>query len=323
MTLRLDGLVIRGEIDNTHPYSVCGWLKLRGHSAPLTLNLTGDCGPTLKGMRVRFEDAVPLDDQENIGSADLSRLAWQQVGPTGRMQLDAVEGAVPRLSLEWFSQNGRVTLELPNPIVEPVDREIDDEDDDELPEGISLDDLFGEDDESFAPVRFDDDQDEDPYGLFSTDLFDQFDEDSERLDFELFGEGNYEMPPIPPDMEIIEGLMEGGGVHIHEVFDPPIRLPHAEALADAEVEIALKQLLARLAELGISLDVCEHFTPRDAYELLLDEICPFQMTHPDLNTHQWVQHFSTSDYCDACEAEFEQEVEEFERNRPRDEDDDD
>ena len=318
MTLRLDGLVIRGEIDNTHPYNVSGWLKLRGHQSPLTLNLTGDCGPSLKGMRVRFEDVVPLDDRDDL--PDVSNLAWQQIGPTGRMLLESHENQPSRLCLEWFSQNGRVTLELPNPVVEPVD--LDEDDDEDLPEGFSLEDIFGEDGGTGA-FPFDDDADEDPYGLFPHDLHDQFDEDSERLDVELFGDSIYEGPPIPPDMEIIEGLMEGGGVHIHEVFDPPIRLPHAESVGDAEVEIAFKTLLARLAEHGISLDVCEHFTPRDSYELLLDEICPFQMTHPDLNTHHWVQHFSTSDYCEACEAEFEQEVEEFERNRPRDDDDDD
>lgn len=322
MTVRLDGLVIRGEIDNTRPYSVCGWLKLRGHRSVLTLNLTGDCDPALQGTRLRFEDAIPLDDHDDLATPDLSHLAWQQIGPTGQIYLDVSEGHPPKLRLEWFGQNGRVTLDLPNPIVESVDED-DEEDETDWPEGMSLDDIFGDGELSSTGFSFDDDGDEDPYGLFSSDLFDWLDEESDRLDVELFGEMGYEPPPEPPNMEIIEGLMEGGGFYIHEVFDPPIRLPHAESLNDAEVEAALKKLLARLAEMGISLDVCPHYSPRDAYELLLEEICPFQTTHPDLNTHHWVQHFSTSDYCEECEAEFEREFEEFERNRHRDDDDDD
>lgn len=320
MTLRLDGLVIRGEIDNTHPYSVCGWLKIRGHRTPLTLNLTGDCGPTLKGMRVRFEDAIPLDDRLDGGLPDLSDVAWQQVGPTGQMQLSDLGGTTPRLSLEWFSQNGRVTLELPNPIVEPLDEEDDDDEDDDLAlmEGYQVSGREDEDDE----FGFEDEADEDPFGLFPDGLLDHLDEDAERLDSKLFGDSS-DPPLLPPEIEMLEGLMEGGGVQISDVFDPPVRLPRAKSLNDEEVEIALKKLLARMAEIGISLEVCEHFTPRGAYELLLDEICPYQITHPDLNTHHWIQNFYTSDYCNACEAEFEREVEEFERNRPRDDDEDD
>src|SRR5688572_23286580 len=109
MTLRLDGLVVRGEIDNTRPYNVCGWLKLRGHQAPLTLNLTGDCGPSLKGLRVRFEHPIPPDDREEGPGPDLADLAWQQIGPTGSMGLEPSGIGKPgRLRLEWFSQNGRV-----------------------------------------------------------------------------------------------------------------------------------------------------------------------------------------------------------------------
>lgn len=321
MTLRLDGLVVRGEIDNTRPYSVCGWLKLRGHQTPLTLNLTGDCGPSLKGLRVRFEHPVPADDREDVDDeTDLSNLAWQQIGPTGAMSLKStgVDDA-GRLSLEWFSQNGRVTLDLADPILETVADDEDELDGDESDESeADLAALAGGDDS---------DDDDDPYGLFPDGLMELFDSEAEQLDRAVLpeGEGFSELAPAGmSEVEYMEDLIENGeGVPIGTIFDPPLKLPREDGLDDAQIEASLKILLAKLAEHGISLDVCEHFNPRDAYKLLLDEICPFELTHPQLEATRWVQHFSTSDFCETCEAEFEREVEEYERNRGRDEDDED
>ncbi len=317
MTLRLDGLVVRGEIDNTRPYSVCGWLKLRGHRIPLTLNLTGDCGPGLKGMRIRFEHPIPPDDREDE-VPDLSDVAWQQIGPTGSISLEADGTGRPgRLTLEWFSQNGRVTLELANPVLENVadEDDLDSEAESEIEADLAA--MAGNDEPE---------DDDDPFGLFPDDLKEQFDIDAEELDRAVFAAGTG--PSGPPEgdlseLELMEDLIENGeGVPVGNVFDPPLKLPRPAGLSNAEIESALKRLLARMAEHGISLDVCEHFTPRDAYELLLDEICPFELTHPDLEATRWVQHFSTSDFCEVCEAEFEREVEEYERNRGRDDDDD-
>lgn len=313
MTLRLDGLVVRGEIDNTRPYSVCGWLKLRGYRTPLTLNLTGDCGPSLKGLRVRFEHPVPPDDREEQAVPELAELAWQQIGPTGAMTVEPSGADTPgRLTLEWFSQNGRVILELPNPVLEavPDEDELDHEADDEAEADLAA--LAGGDDL---------DDEDDPYGLFPQDLMEHFDSQADQIDREILAD---ESPRGMSEVEYMEDLIENGeGVPIGNVFDPPIQLPRPEGLTDAAVEGALKQLLANLARHGISLDICEHFTPRDSYQLLLEEICPFEMTHPQLEATRWVQHFSTSDFCETCEAEFEREVEEYEKNRGRDDDDED
>ncbi|MEM9702361.1 MAG: hypothetical protein AAF907_07950, partial [Planctomycetota bacterium] len=143
--MRLGPLVVSGEIDNTRPYAVCGWLKLRGQEHPITLNLTGDAGEGLKGKRVRFEAApggVQIFTPPKLSEA----LAWQQVGPTGPMTLDRsglpphaaslgltppASGPTPRrlsselsshpncqrLRLEWDSQNGRVRLDLTGPTI--------------------------------------------------------------------------------------------------------------------------------------------------------------------------------------------------------------
>lgn len=218
-----------------------------------------------------------------------------------------------------------------------------DEDDDPLVLfGSSRDDDEEDDDGLLSGGPLFDDEDDDPFGLFSDELQDALDDDADAVDREAmpdlfdsgfagFGDGPFDgglMEGGPggqfgEDLKRLEAFIEGdAGVPIGQVFDPPLRLRRPEQLDDARVETALKLLLSRLAEHGIALDVCEHFTPRQSYAYLLDEICPTERTHPELDPVRWVLHFSTSDACPACEAEFEREFEEYERDRRRRGDDD-
>jgi hypothetical protein len=248
------------------------------------------------------------------------------------------------LYLEWFSQNGRMVIELVDPVVELVDD--DDDTDDESTSsaesdddaaytaaaGFSPDDLLGDDDdeddspdalttEMSAEDDADPENEDDPYGLFPKDLQQQFDLEASQLDFTI--EDDESKPRSLREMELMDELIEGGeGDIIASIFDEPVKLPRPDQLDDAQAEAALKSLLSQLALFGIALSVCEHFTPRDAYRLLLDEICTEERAYPQLRNTQWVQHFMTSEFCEACEAEMEQEFEEYERRRDerRDED---
>ena len=347
MTLRLGGLVVCGELDNTHPYSVSGWVKLRGQDHPLTLNLTGDAGPGLAGKRIRFEAADRPAREEFVSEEMSETLAWQQVGPTGLMSIGPDRFGREAISLEWHSQNGRVLLDLPHPAIEILPDEDEEEDEPPAP--------FADDDGEYDAPPWDDDGDgvpfgyagafdedaDDPYGLFPQELHDHLDAEADAVDREvlpgyadsMFADGLFgdsfdedEDDPFTEQLERLEELIESGaGTPIAQIFDPPLRLRPADRLDDAQVETALKLLLARLAEHGISLDVCEHYSPRQAYRYLLEDVCPNEVTHPELDATRWVQHFSTRDTCPTCEAEFEKEYEEYERNRNRlgDEDDDD
>jgi hypothetical protein len=58
---------------------------------------------------------------------------------------------------------------------------------------------------------------------------------------------------------------------------------------------------------GVSLDMCEHFTPRDAYRLLVEQLLHEPGAYRELRGTGWVQHVSTWEFCPACEAEFERE----------------
>ena len=347
--LRLGPLAVRGEIDNTRPYNVCGWVKLRGQEHPITLNLTGDAGEGLKGKRVRFE-ALADRGVETFTPPELSdALAWQQVGPTGPMTLAPARRPLSSgapvgeaLRLEWDSQNGRVLLDLPAAavtVLPSLDEEdelamLDDDPDEEFA-GPDFDDEEDDDDGNVGLFiggggggALFDDEDDDPFGLFDPDLQDALDDEADDLDRQVLPDYEEEDDDPPggqfaSDLRRLEALIEGGaGVPIGQVFDPPLRLRRPDALDDVRVETALKLLLSRLAEHGIALDVCEHFTPRDCYAYLLEEICPAELTHPELDPVRWVQHFTTSDACPECEAEFDREFEEYERNRGRDDDKD-
>src|SRR5690606_17284389 len=260
---------------------------------------------------------VPPDDRDDETESDLSHLAWQQIGPTGTMAIVSEgTGQGGRLSLEWFSQNGRVTLELADPVLEAVsaEDELDEEAADEAEADLAA--LAGGEESE---------DDEDPYGLFPDDLIEKFDTEADLVDRAILPTSERDSDRgVISDLELMEDLIENGqGVPIGNIFDPPIKLPRPDGLAEGEAEAALKILLAKLAQHGISLDVCEHFSPSEAYQLLVEEICPFELTHPELEATQWVQHFSTSDFCETCEAEFDREFEEYERNRGRDDADDD
>lgn len=381
MALRLGDLVVRGEIFNTARYSVHGWLELRGWDHPMMLQLTGNCDPDLAGWHFRFEaqggeDSPDGNGESDSGGIDLAGVARQQVGPTGIMTATRkvkVCDCSPRelylrckldepppfewkrcLYLEWFSQNGRVVIDLADPRIEFVEFV--------EPTGVSTGELAARAqteqstdpakstngpaappipaDEKFGAVIYNspeadseeepdeeedeeepDEEEDDPYGLFPKEMERQFDAEAYQIDRAL--EDDEAKSQDLREMELMDDLIENSpGEPLVTIFDDPVRLPRPDQLGDEEAEEALKSLLAELALFGIALDICEHFTPREAYRLLVEEICPEERAYPELRNTQWVQCFSTSDFCEACEAEFDREFEEHERRRKENPSDD-
>ena len=51
------------------------------------------------------------------------------------------------------------------------------------------------------------------------------------------------------------------------------------------------------------------------YRLLVEEILPNETALPELRGTEWVTHFMTAEYCDACAAEVERDWAESERRR--------
>ena len=298
-----------------------------------------------------FDGDPPNSEPDTI---DTLGLAWQQIGPTGTMTADRkvkVSDCPPGelylrtkldepppfewkrlLYLEWFSQNGRVVLEMADPVIEYVEEDdskgdptangegnaAEDSQVDLLgdlpPDGLDIGAIHLDEDgdaylEDLTPgISEDADEEENPFGVVSDELQRQFDADADQTDWEI--QSDEDKPRSQRELELMDDLIENSpGEPIVSIFDSPVKLPSPDKLDDAETEESLKTLLAQLALYGIALDVCEHFTPRDCYRVLIEKICQEEHVYPELRDTQWVQHFATGDYCEACLAKFDEEVE--------------
>jgi hypothetical protein len=301
MTHVISNAVLCGEIDNGIHNSVSGWIRLRGIDRPLTLQLTGNCRDDLAGRCFRFEAAKQLEADDEADLA-IEFLAPRQVGPVGTMtargQVQVVDCAIDPfaddadadqpvdlhstscLVLDWFSQDGHIRIELLGAEIlffDHAEQALDTADDRSV--------IEEELDEEF-------DEEEDPYGLFPADLrqrvADGLTRDQHR--------GEFGLSEWDDDDDVL-GLDEQP---LQSIFDPPIKLYPSELLNDHQVEATLQVLLARLARHGVALDMCEHFTPREAYQLMLDRILPEESIAMKLVDNGYIQHFSTHEFCPSC-----------------------
>lgn len=367
MAWRLENSLIRGELFNLRPNTVHGWLELQGAPSLVHLGLTGNMEGELFGKRVQFEtELADEEDEESDGENEFARskggdfeaIEVQQVGPTGTMALvrsPAINGhqAEVRLSLQWFSQNGEMRIDIVNPRLEFVAADDDqqpenkEEAEDDEDDGESV---FVENSEDEFPDFPEDADEDDPYGLFPPQLEEQLEGETKSpeiaaIDENALADGGLEssaslddpLAEFPFDErpkrswdEVIPGIdeqtkrlyeswdeiFEGKkDVPLCTIFDPPLTIYPVDKLSDGEVESAFKVILRRLAMHSVALDMCEHFTCRDAYRLLVEEILPKYPVYPGLPLTGYVQHYSTWEYCRKCDEEFEAKWQAEEKER--------
>ena len=358
MALRLTEYVLAGELFNTKRNSVHGYIWLRDCDRPIMFQLTGNCLSDLAGHHLRFEARPnPMIEQGVLTEEEIDerRIAWMQIGVPGEMtaakQVRAFDCSIDEflrrskldeqpptewrrmLCLEWYGQNGRVVIELVDPLIEidpdesgpttlgffaseqtGVNETTLNEDD--LNEGLDLefsDDVpwpedeaneFDDDSEDGAILAFEpmpDESDDDPYGLFPKDLEASLETSSSD---QPWSDG-----PDPETLALWERLDaledHSQDVPLCTLFDPPLKVPPPESLNDEQVVQALNSILMELALHNVALHMCEHFTPRSAYELLVNDILRNEETHPELPHSDMTQNFDTCWYCPECDAEFE------------------
>lgn len=313
MALRLNDYVIRGELFNLKKYSTHGWLELDGLDFPLTFELTGDCAEDLRGKHIRFT-AAPNPYAERALDLHSVRLAPRQIGATGRISAGSwtktfectVEEFLHRsrlgeappttwkrlLYLEWFSQNGRVVVELagaaieyaldgggeawaplPEPHPSPGEiAEAQEAADLPAPAGLEITIVKPDGGTRRLTLGGDEANDEVDRALFESALINDGPEDWDDV----------------PDVDL---------------FTEPQVLPDPDTLSDEQAEEVLPSLLTQLAMLGIALHVCEHFTPHEAYRLLVERIFPETRVLDNVKGGGWTREFLTSEYCAACQAE--------------------
>lgn len=124
--------LMEGELDNTAPGKVKGWLRFVGMDEKVTLELKGDFHRDIRGTVVRLSNKGPHDRN---GSGDSSGSYMQGFAPhqTGDVG-DMTAGLEPQDYVaypyfEFYSdQNGRVVLELEPDQVEVIGRPVSSED---------------------------------------------------------------------------------------------------------------------------------------------------------------------------------------------------
>jgi hypothetical protein len=351
MAYRLGEYVIYGEIRNTRHYSTGGFIVLRGEGGRETilhLSLTGDCCADLRGKRFRFRPSQRDDRSDGHFSLREHRgLQLNQIGPTGTVTASTWARAVGcspveflrrkeldeppptewkrRFYLEWYGQNGRVVIELCDPLLEECVRNpvgVNDEGEwaaspsagappsdaaqSTAGPGFTIlrlegGDLHGE----HYPARSEPaDRQDSGSDLIPRTLQEAFDAQAESVDRAIRGETEASGDALA-DLVLMDYCIEhGDGTPISHFLGDLAQMPRPESLDDEAVESQLKALLARLALIHVTLDVCAHASPRDCYRLLRDEILPHCTAYEELIGTPWVTHVSTYDHCPSCEAEL-------------------
>jgi hypothetical protein len=114
MAWRPTEYLIEGELDNTDPGKVTGWMRFAGMKDKVTFDLEGDFHRDIRGAKIAFKGDAYEDQAEIVGQKYMEGLSLHQTGKVG----DITAGLAPQdytdyPYIEWYSQeNGRVVLEL-------------------------------------------------------------------------------------------------------------------------------------------------------------------------------------------------------------------
>ncbi len=121
--------LIAGELSNTVPGKVTGWLRFVGMEEEVKLNLNGDFHRDIRGTRIRLRNPQPMDRNQAEAAGEprqgsyMRRFSPVQTGEVG----DITAGLPPYdytkdcVYIEWYSEeNGRVVLELESEQVEVI-----------------------------------------------------------------------------------------------------------------------------------------------------------------------------------------------------------
>ena len=124
MAWRPNRYLLEGELDNTTPGKVTGWMRFSGLDRKVGFELEGNFHRDIRGAKIRFRGDGNADDPE--APSYMEGFAPKQAGKVG----DMTAGLPPRdysstPYLEWYSEeNGRVVLELDPEQVEVIGKPI-------------------------------------------------------------------------------------------------------------------------------------------------------------------------------------------------------
>ncbi len=332
-TQRLDNLIAFGEIEQTRRNCVMANLWVRGdQDIVITLELAGNLEGIAANRTFRFR-ANELLWAEEPDLEDCSLQLYQQ-GVVGRCVIEATpqdpedlgssaddshRAYQPmNLTLEWWAQDGHVILQLESACIEFEGeyRELEDliDCDEEPPEPFDC-----EMDENGVPAWLRDlpedatsndavighDEELDVHNILP---IEQMKAEEAEMSWEELEHNN--SPETQALYHEWDEILHGKN---HEPFDwlidDSVRLPLPQQIRDeAEAVEVLRKLLSRLAPLGIVLDMCEHISAFEAYQMMINEFLPGTQIHPRMGAAGFVHHFSTWEYCEQCNEEMDEEM---------------
>jgi len=112
MAWRPTQYVLEGELDNTMPGKVTGWMRFAGLDEKVTFDLKGDFHRDIRGAKIHFIGDGRQDDP--VAPSYMDGMAVHQTGKVG----DITAGLPPHdygktPYVEWYGEdNGRVVIEL-------------------------------------------------------------------------------------------------------------------------------------------------------------------------------------------------------------------
>ena len=114
MAWKPNDILREGELDNTRPGKVTGWLRFVGMKETVRLELDGDFSTDVRGMKLRVHNPDPAEEIRPSGRMD--GFAWHQTGKVVHITAGRRGGPA---CIEWCSdQNGLVLLKLAPQFVE-------------------------------------------------------------------------------------------------------------------------------------------------------------------------------------------------------------
>jgi hypothetical protein len=126
MAWRPTEYLIEGELDNTHPNKVTGWMRFAGVNEKVTFDLEGNFHRDIRGAKIHFTGDA-YEDQAEVDPGDyFDGFARHQTGEAGD-----ITAGLPPLDyvnypyVEWYGEaNGRVVIELSHAQIEVIGRPI-------------------------------------------------------------------------------------------------------------------------------------------------------------------------------------------------------
>ena len=325
MVHQISSHLIDGVIHLNNSMTLDGRIWLCGMKRDISLFLTGELPDHLKSQSFRIRPSLSTEFEE-VPTELAQELASSQVGALLELTVISSDGSdyhnpecvgsdEIEFHLRWHSQNGPVSIHLTGASLEPVPLQKQDSSEvDEM--GV----YAGSDfiDRVYESVT----SDEFTTPGIPTEIFQSASESREfLLSFPMPNDNGtfppdavYTRYPLVHDItgadrttdaffKFLDEISSGEhDVLLSDLLDPPLRLPPSKVLANDEISIKIAEVLSRIAKHGVAISVCEHFGPRELYEMFCSEYLHQTRIHPRLTEFEYVFYIDTFESCPMCQA---------------------